>query len=121
MPRYDLEERLLAFAADVIRLTRNLEQSYAGKHIAQQLLRSGTSPLANHGEGESAKSRKDFLHRLRTCLQELRESHRWLRLIERVPLTEERDQVVALIKESDELIRIFFTSIRTAEERSDEN
>src|SRR3954471_2717037 len=113
MPRYDLEERLLSFAADVIRLTRTLEQSYAGKHIAQQLLRSGTSPLANHGEGESAKSRRDFVHRLRTCLQELRESHRWLKLIERVPLTEDREQLVALVKESDELIRIFVTSIRT--------
>ena len=120
MPRYDLEERLLEFAADVIRLTRNLEKSYAGKHIAEQLLRSGTSPLANHGEGESAKAKRDFAHRLRTCLQELREAHRWLKLIQRVPLTEERDQLAALIKESDELIRIFFTSIRTAEKGGDE-
>ena len=115
MPRYDLEERLLNFAADIIRLTRSLERSYAGKHIAEQLLRSGTSPLANHGEGESAKSKRDFVHRLRTCLQELRESHRWLKLIEKVPLTEDRELAASLIKESDELIRIFFTSIRTAE------
>jgi len=114
LPRYDLEERLLCFAADVIRLTRKLEKSYAGQHVAQQLLRSGTSPLANHGEGESAKSKSDFIHRLRTCLQELRESHRWLRLIERVPLTDDVEAAKTLIKEADELIRIFFTSIRTA-------
>ena len=120
MPRYDLEERLLAFAADIIRITRSLERSYAGQHIAQQLLRSGTSPLANHGEGEAAKSKRDFIHRLRTCLQELRESHRWLKLIERVPLTEDRDAVRALIKESDELILIFFASIRTAGGAADE-
>jgi four helix bundle protein len=120
MPRYDLEERLLNFAAEVIRLTRTLERSYAGQHIAQQLLRSGTSPLANHGEGESAKSRRDFIHRLRTCLQELREAYRWLKLIERVPLTEDRESLGVLIKESDELIRIFVASIRTAEEHGRE-
>ena len=120
MPRYDLEERLLNFAADVIKLTRSIERSYAGQHIAQQLLRSGTSPLANHGEGESAKSRRDFIHRLHTCLQELREAQRWLKLIERVPLTEDREPLAALLKESDELIRIFVTSIRTAEERGSE-
>jgi four helix bundle protein len=120
MPRYDLEERLLNFAAEVIKLTRSIERSYAGQHIAQQLLRSGTSPLANHGEGESAKSRRDFIHRLRTCLQELRESQRWLKLIERVPLTEDRESLAALLKESDELIRIFVASIRTAEEHGGE-
>lgn len=120
MPRYDLEERLLNFAAEVIKLTRSIERSYAGQHIAQQLLRSGTSPLANHGEGESAKSRRDFIHRLRTCLQELREAQRWLKLIERVPLTEDRAQLAPLLKESDELIRIFVASIQTAEEHGSE-
>ena len=119
MPRFDLEERLLNYAADVIRITRNFESTHAGHHVANQLLRSGTSPLANHGEAESAKSKRDFLHRLRTCLQELRESSRWLKLAQLVPLTDQREPLAKLIGETDELIRIFFASIRTAEGRGD--
>ncbi len=119
MPRFDLEERLLNYAADVIRITRTFESTNAGSHVANQLLRSGTSPLANHGEAESAKSKRDFLHRLRTCLQELRESSRWLKLAERVPLTDQQEPLAKLLKETDELIRIFFASIRTAEGGND--
>jgi hypothetical protein len=57
--RYDLEERLLDFAVDVVELTESLPNTRAGNHIAGQLLRCGTSPLSNHGEVEAAESRKD--------------------------------------------------------------
>ena len=77
---YDLEDRLLDFAVDVVELTESLPNTRAGNHIAGQLLRCGTSPLSNHGEVEAAESRKDFLHKLRICLKELRETKRWLRL-----------------------------------------
>jgi len=77
-------------------------------------LRSGTSPLPNHGEAQAAESREDFVHKLSICLKELRESRRWLRLILRVPLTREAKPVEALVSETEELIRIFHKSIRTA-------
>jgi four helix bundle protein len=80
------------------------------------LLRSGTSPLPNHGEAQAAESAKDFVHKLKICLKELRESWRWLLLIQRVPLLRPR-LVEALVKETDELIRIFVRSIQTAEQR----
>ena len=113
---YDLEERLLEYAARIIRMVETLPNTRAGNHVAGQLLRSGTSPLPNHGEAQAAESAKDFLHKLRICLKELRESLRWLRLVQRVPLmTPER--VEPLAKETDELIRIFRTSIKTAERR----
>src|SRR5882757_9440171 len=65
--KYDLEERLLTFAANVVRLADSLPNTKAGNHIAGQSLRCGTSPLANHGEAEAAESRNDFLHKLRIC------------------------------------------------------
>jgi four helix bundle protein len=74
--RYDLEDRLLDFAVDVVELTESLPNTRAGNHIAGQLLRCGTSLLSNHGEVEAAESRKDFLHKLRVCLKELRETKR---------------------------------------------
>jgi four helix bundle protein len=115
--RYDLEERLLEFAASIIQLVDSLPNSKAGNHIAGQLLRCGTSPLSNHGEVEAAESRKDFLHKLRICLKELRETKRWLRLVGRVKLTQESD-LAACLRETEELIRIFVASARTAEKNA---
>ena len=112
--RYDLEERLLQFAACIIRLCDRFTASPAGIHIANQLLRAGTSPLFNHGEAESAESPRDFVHKLKVCLKELRESRRALLLVRRVPLIEDDGQLEPVLQESDERIRIFVASSRTA-------
>ena len=111
-----MEERLLAYSAAIIRLTEELPATRAGNHVAAQLLRSGTSPLPNHGEAQEAESRKDFIHKLKICLKELRESRRWLRLLCLVSLLADT-QVTLLLAETDELIRIFKASIRTAQRR----
>ena len=113
--KFDLEERLLAYAARIIRLVEQLPATRAGNHIAGQLLRSGTSPLPNHAEAQAAESRKDFIHKLKICHKELRESRRWLRLVQRVPLLRPA-QVQALADETEELIRIFAASLRTAKQ-----
>jgi four helix bundle protein len=111
---FDLEDRLLEYAAAIIRLVEELPPTRAGNHVAGQLLRSGTSPLPNHGEAQDAESRNDFIHKFKICLKELRESHRWLRLIHRVPLLPEH-KVAPVLTETDELIRIFKTSLQTAQ------
>jgi four helix bundle protein len=112
--RFDLEERLLDYAVRIIRLVDALPASRAGRHVGDQLLRCGTSPLANHGELQGAESRKDFIHKLGLCLKEIREARRWLRLIHRVPLLTPA-KVDPLIAEREALIKIFAASIRTAE------
>jgi four helix bundle protein len=113
---YDLEERLLDDSAEIIRLTESLPNTRAGNHVAGQMLRSGTSPLANHGEAEAAESTADFIHKLRICLKELRETNRWIKLARRVSMVE-ASRTDALLQETDELIRIFVASHRTAEKR----
>ena len=115
--RYDLEDRLLAYAVMIVRLIECMSRSRAGAHVAGQILRSGTSPLSNHGEAESAESPQDFVHKLRICLKELRESKRWLRLLKAVPLINAPSRVDPVLAETEELIRIFVASIRTAERR----
>ncbi len=112
--RYDLQERLLDFSAHIVRLVETLPRSEAGRHVGGQLLRSGTSPYANHAEAEDAESIADFVHKLKLCLKELRETWRWLRLIKRVPLIDNAAPVDALVDETDQLIRIFRQSILTA-------
>jgi four helix bundle protein len=112
---YDLEDRLLEYAASVIRLVEKMVNTRAGNHVGGQLLRSGTSPLFNHGEAQAAESPRDFIHKMKICLKELRESHRALRLVRKVPLINDPSEVDPFLRETDELIRIFVTSIRTAQ------
>jgi four helix bundle protein len=116
---YDLEERLLEYAARVIRLVDSLFNSKAANHVGGQLLRSGTSPLSNHGEAQAAESIDDFIHKLKVCQKELLESWRWLRLIRLTPLLAKPKRTDPLIRETDELIRIFAKSLRTAEANRD--
>ena len=112
--KFDLEDRMLEFTARLIKMVDALPASRAGNHIAGQLLRCGTSPFANHGEVQAAESRKDFIHKLGICLKELKEIKRWLRLIGRLELIPIKRGRPLLI-ETEELIRIFSASIRTAE------
>jgi four helix bundle protein len=112
---WDLEERLLDYSARLVRLVESLPKTRSGTHLGGQLLRSGTSPLLNHAEAGSAESRQDFLHKLRISLKELRETGRCLKLIQRVPLVQTSTTLDPLLKETDELIRIFITSVRTTE------
>src|SRR3990172_13356349 len=114
---YDLEERLLDFAAAIIRLVERLPRTEEGTHVGGQVLRSGTSPLFNHGEAQAAESVSDFIHKFRICLKELKESRRVLRLIKRVPLIQPDSQADPLLAETEELIRIFASSIKTAQRR----
>ena len=113
--RYDLEDRLLEFAVRIIHVAQSVERSDAGRYIADQLLRSGTSPYGHHGEAEGAESRDDFIHKLRVCYKELREARRWLRLVQRTTLVASPERLDGLLEEAGELVRIFAASLRTAE------
>lgn len=109
----DIQERLLWFAAHIIRLCDSLPQTAAGGHIAGQLLRSGTAPAPHHGEARSAESPADFVHKLKIAVKELNESEVWLRIIiasEMLPSAKLTD----LIDECNQLQRILNASIKTA-------
>jgi four helix bundle protein len=112
---YDLEERLLEFSVRIIKVVEQLTNNRAGNHVAGQLLRSGTSPYPNHGEAQAAESPKDFIHKLCISLKELRETERWLKLIQRVPLIKKPALLDGILEETEELIKIFVASIKTAE------
>jgi four helix bundle protein len=111
---YDLEERLLRYSVRIIKIVEQLPNTKAGKHIAGQLLRSGTSPYPNHGEAQAAESPNDFVHKLSVSLKELRETQRWLKLIQHVPLIKSPELMDNSLEETEELIRIFVASIKTA-------
>ena len=113
----DLEERLIDFSVRIVKLCAHLPKTPAGKHIAGQLLRSGTSPAPNYGEARGAESRADFVHKLRIVLKELNETSIWLRVVERSKMLK-RELLVEIIGENNELSKIFTASLKTARQRT---
>ena len=112
----ELEERLIDFAVRIIRLTSRLPKTPAGKHIAGQILRSGTSPAPNYGEARGAESSADFVHKLGVVLKELNETSIWLRVIERSEILR-RELLSEIIEENRELCKIIGSSQRTSRVR----
>jgi four helix bundle protein len=109
----ELADRLLDFAARIGKVADSLPDSRLGRHVASQLIRSGTSPAPNYEEGRAAESRKDFVHKLSIALKELRETRYWLRLIGRSSLLED-NKLANVLDESDQLCRILGQSLSTA-------
>jgi four helix bundle protein len=108
-----LEERLITFAVCIIRLAEELPKTAAGRHIALQMLRSGTAPAPNYAEARGAESRADFVHKLGIVQKELNETSVWLRIVSRIS-REKCEQIVAILQENVELAKIVTASIRTA-------
>lgn len=108
----DIEERLITFAVEIVQLSRALPKDSAGKHMAKQVLRSGTAPAAHYAEARGAESTRDFIHKLRIALKELNESRVWLKIIVRSNLLSD-EKAAFVTKEVDELCRIINASIKT--------
>ena len=111
---FDLEDRLIDFAVQIISMAESLPKARVGKHVAGQLIRCGTSPDPNYGEAQSAEPRADFIHKMKISLKELRETRVWLLMIVKAKLIKTATKLDFLIKENNELISIFVTSINTA-------
>jgi len=109
----ELEERLIDFAVRIIQLVERLPRTSAGRHVAGQILRSGTSPAPNYGEARGAESRADFIHKLKIVVKELNETKVWLLIIERSRMLPPCE-LVDLIQENGDLCRIFSKSLKTA-------
>jgi four helix bundle protein len=110
--KFDLEERLIDFASTVIDLSEILPKTRIGAHLGDQLLRSGTSPALHYGEAQAAESPADFIHKMKVCLKDLRETFHCLRIINKKAWIKEG--MPAALRESNELVAIFVTSVATA-------
>ena len=113
--KFDLEERLIEFAAQKIRFTESMISSKSGNHLANQLLRSGTSPALNYGEAQGGESRKDFIHKFKVILKELRETLIGIKIVERASLHQDHRFLNQVKDECNQLISIFVKSVLTAE------
>lgn len=115
MKKSDLEERLVNFAVLIIEIANKMPTSRAGSHLSGQLIRSGTSAALNYGEAQSGESRKDFIHKIKIVLKELRESFVCLKIIQRTKLHDPKSPIQPALDENNELISIFVKSVETAQ------
>ena len=115
MNKVELENRLIDFSVMAHQICCKVNKSDLGKYLSQQLIRSAISPALNYGEAQGAESQKDFIHKLRISLKELRESHISLRIVKRTDLYTSVDILDKAIDECNQLISIFVSSIKTAQ------
>ena len=104
--QYDLEERTMAYAASVRKFVKSVPRTPINQNDLIQLLRSSGSVGANYIEANESISRKDFVHRVKICRKEVKESIYWLKLLDVAnnQLNQERNR---LINEATELMKIF--------------
>lgn len=113
--KYDLEERLINYSVLILDIVDVLPDNKGANHLGSQIVRSGTAPSLMYGEAQSAESRKDFIHKMRLPLKELRETYNCLKIISRKKYAGiGNDKLIQALNESHELISIFVKSIRTA-------
>ena len=115
MNKFDLEERLVDFSVLIIEIVSEMPNSKAGNHLSGQIVRSGTSVSLNYGEAQSGESRKDFIHKMKIVLKELRETFVCLKIIHRTKLYKTESIIEKAKNENNELISIFVKSIETAQ------
>jgi four helix bundle protein len=113
----ELEDRLIVFAINIIRLSDGIKQSIGGRNLAEQIVRSSSSTAQNYGEAQSAESGRDFVHKLGICLKEMRETFINLRIIDGAGLHADQQLLDNLKTESNELISIFVKSIETSKRK----
>ena len=114
MGKNNLEDRLINFAVAVIAIAENLKKTYAGIHLSTQIIRSSSSAALNYGEAQSAESRKDFVHKIKVVLKELRETYVNLKIIHKSKLHSSESEIAQVLSENNELISIFVASAETA-------
>lgn len=110
--KYDLEERTLSFAKRVRSLIKQIPKSIAIIEDGAQLIRSSGSVGANYIEANESLSKKDFIHRIKICRKEAKESKYWLSLLDlnnNLKLGEEKQ---ILSNEAVELMKIFSAIMR---------
>lgn len=109
----ELSDRLWQFAARVAKVVDALPERRVGRHVAGQLVRSGTSSAPNYDEASAAKSKADFIHKLSIALKEMKETRGWLRFTIIAGLLPQ-SRIAPVLDEAEQLARILGKSLVTA-------
>lgn len=118
MNKFNLEDRLIDFCIKIDQLVEILPNTHLGRYISNQATRSSASSALNYGEVMGAESTKDFVHKLKIVLKELRETFVCIKIIRKRPLVKNVNLTDSVYCENEELIKIVVSSIKTANKRN---
>ncbi|WP_299536405.1 four helix bundle protein [Ulvibacterium sp.] len=109
--KFDLENRLVEFAAHVALFCKKLPKDMVGQYYGNQLLRSGGSAALNFGEAQGTNSNKDYINKASISLKELKESRVSLKVLHKLGCADQ-SQIPILLDEAEQLIKIMATIIK---------
>jgi four helix bundle protein len=110
-----IKEKTYKFALDIVKIYQQMIKQNEFI-LSKQLVRAGTSIGANTEEATAAQSRKDFISKMSISSKEARETNYWLRLLRDSQLCKGIDYT-DLIKESEEIIAILTSIVKTTSKR----
>ena len=113
----DLEDRLIKFSISTYKLSDKFLKTEYSAILSRQLMRSSSSAALNYGEAQGAETTRDFIHKISVVIKELRESRVNLQLIKKSGICQDISKIDAILTEIDELIAIFFSTLKTAKEK----
>ena len=111
-----MEKRLIKFGVDIIKLCREMPNDIVGRHLAKQILRSGTAPALLYAEARGAESDKDFRHKCSLVLKESRETHVNLQLIHGAEVLPQ-PRIDPIEDEANQLVSIYVRTVQKMDER----
>lgn len=109
--KFDLEDRLVDFAANTVLFCKDLPSDMTGQYYGNQLLRSAGSSALNFGEAQGTNSDRDYINKSSISLKELKESRVNLKILSKVNYGNELKRA-ELLDELEQLIRIITTIIK---------
>lgn len=115
--KYQLQNRTKKFAIDIINISKLLPNKSIGWILTNQIIRSATSVGANYRAVCRAKSDKDFISKMQTVIEEADETLFWLEIIVELKIIDDNNELSRLLKEADELVAIFVSSVKTVKKR----
>jgi len=117
MDKVQLQSRTKNFALRVFKMVEKLPKSKGVEVIIYQLIKASTSVAANYRAACRAKSRADFINKLKIVEEESDESLFWLEFIADLNLMDFK-LLENLLKEANELVAIFTAAIKTSKNKS---
>ena len=109
-----LEDRLIKFSVRTYQLSGKFSKTDYSTILSRQLMRSSSSAALNYGEAQGAETTRDFIHKVGVVIKELRESRVNLKMIKESMLCEDNDELDLMLQENDELIAIFYATLKSA-------
>jgi four helix bundle protein len=112
-----IQKKSFDFSIQIVKTFEYLSNTRREFILSKQLLRSGTSIGANISEAEHGQSKKDFVHKLSIARKEANETIYWIKLLKATNFLESASST-KLLKDSEELMRLLTSIIKTTKERN---